>query len=116
MASEAQQRVLRLAGAREATPGETRRYKLLDRRDRAATAEPTPVEVTVSAACATCGKARGQGEDMRVFDVWTQTEHTISKIRNACGHVEMHEALLDEVDRQEALLDEADRQALERSA
>lgn len=91
-------RVLRYAGARPARPGETRTYKLLDRRERAATVVPTAVEVTVSAACPRCGRARAIGEDMTVWDVWTQTEHVISMIRNPCGHADLHLALLEEAD------------------
>jgi hypothetical protein len=42
---------------------------------------------------------RAIGRNMRVVDHWTQNEYTISIIRNPCGHVELHEALLNEADR-----------------
>ena len=100
MGSEAQRRVLANAGDREPRPGEFRRFRVLDRRNRAATAEPTPVEIIVSAACPKCGRARGDSDQsMRVFDVWTRTEHSISVIRNPCGHVDLHEQLLAEAER-----------------
>jgi hypothetical protein len=105
-----QARVLALAGAREPEPGEVRAYVVLDRRNRAATAAPTPTAVYVPAACPAvvreadgttrqCGCARAIADTMRVLDCWTQTEHVISAIRNPCGHVEMHEALLAESER-----------------
>ncbi len=94
------ERVLRLAGARDPLPGEWRRYRVLDRRNRPATAAPTVVEVVVSAACPHCGRARGgDDESMVVVDHCSGTEHSISLIRNRCPHVEMHEALLEEAER-----------------
>jgi hypothetical protein len=104
--SSQQARVLGLAGARMPKPGEVRAYVVLDRRNRPATAAPTPTAVYVPAACpamindtTTCGRARAIADNMLVLDHCTQNEYTISIIRNPCGHVELHEALLNEADR-----------------
>lgn len=92
-------RVLRNAGAREATPGETRTLRLLDRRDRHATAAPTPIEVVVPAACPRCGKARGKPELVQAWDVRSKTEYPLSVWRNPCGHVDLHADVIQEAER-----------------
>lgn len=100
MASDEQQaRVLALAGARDATPGEIRTVHLLDRRGRSSTAEPTAVTVVIPAACPVCGKARGEPEELTVWDVCSRSEHPLSVWRNACGHTDLHADVLEEAER-----------------
>lgn len=114
MASDLRRRALRNAGARLATPGETRTYDVRSQED-AATAPPVVVTVTVLAACPVmvdhdhrCGMARGEPKARTLHDSWTNTEYVITvPERHPCGHATMHFRLIAEAAGLRRMLDTA---------
>lgn len=120
--AELRQRVLRHAGARAATPGETRTYDVRSI-EGDPTAAPVVITITVPAACpgvigktpgehritgmgleivevaraVRCGVARGEPTERVLHDSHTGTDYRITvPERHPCGHLTLHGDLIAE--------------------
>jgi hypothetical protein len=83
--------------ARPAAPGETRRYRLVDRdAQRSVSCAPPVVEVVVDAACPDCGSARPEPRDTEVVDHYSGAKLRISRWTATCAHILLHADLIRE--------------------